>query len=252
MPPTVQGTAARRAPQAARFYHEPVRAASRRAPHLEPAQAAATVAQAAAALAQALKDSTDPNVVRRVAFGLSEVAAGLDAQDAAQAGTALTQALKDGRHPEALAALARALSAVAARLGPRQAAEAAAMLFPVLAGAAEPSRSKDLVPALSALLSAAGPEVSLRATSAAGAGQPLAALPFLVRAAEPPACRLSAQQLVELLKLPGCVGAARRVVLDQLGNRYKRRFGDLWEFVGWAQENEPGLDLLTPPQRPGP
>jgi hypothetical protein len=113
----------------------------------------------------------------------------------------------------------------------------------------------DLAPALAALLSTASPaEVSRRAATvaSAGVGQPLSSLPVLAAVVEPAPCRLSTQQLVELLKSPACVGVAGRVVLDQLGNRYRRRFTDLWEFVAWAQEHEPGLDLSTPPQRPRP
>jgi hypothetical protein len=57
---------------------------------------------------------------------------------------------------------------------------------------------------------------------------------------------------VELLKHPMLVNQARRIVLDQLGQRYGRRFADLWEFVAWAREHEPNLDLTTLPQRPRP
>jgi hypothetical protein len=81
---------------------------------------------------------------------------------------------------------------------------------------------------------------------------PLACLPLLRPALEPLPCRLSTPQLVELLKHPLFVNEARRIVLDQLGHRYGRRFADLWEFVAWAREHEPNLDLTTPPQRPRP
>jgi hypothetical protein len=46
------------------------------------------------------------------------------------------------------------------------------------------------------------------------------------------------------------VGAARRAVLDQLGNRYHRTFADQWEFVRYAREQRLGLDFTTPPKRP--
>jgi hypothetical protein len=81
---------------------------------------------------------------------------------------------------------------------------------------------------------------------------PLACFPLLRPALEPLPCRLSTQQLVELLKHPMLVNQARRIVLDQLGNRYGRRFADVWQFVAWAREHEPTLDLTTPPQRPRP
>lgn len=52
--------------------------------------------------------------------------------------------------------------------------------------------------------------------------------------------------------MSACVGPARRVVLDQLGNRYYRRFADAWEFVRFAHEQHLDLDFTTPPQRPEP
>ena len=54
--------------------------------------------------------------------------------------------------------------------------------------------------------------------------------------AEPFPCRLTTQELVELLKMPTCFGAARRVVLDHLGNRYGRRFTNHWAFVRYVHE----------------
>ncbi len=79
---------------------------------------------------------------------------------------------------------------------------------------------------------------------------PLLPRPFLPAAAEPLPCRLTTQELVELLKMPTCFGPARRVVLDQLENRYKRRFCNHWAFVRYAQENGLNLDFTTPPKRP--
>ena len=42
----------------------------------------------------------------------------------------------------------------------------------------------------------------------------------------------------------------RRVILDQLGNRYHRRFDTHWDFVRYAQEQGLNLDFTTPPKRP--
>jgi len=70
--------------------------------------------------------------------------------------------------------------------------------------------------------------------------------------AEPFPCRLTTQELVDLLKMPTCVGAVRRVVLDHLGNRYGRRFVNHWAFVRFATEQKLNLDFTTPPQRPDP
>jgi hypothetical protein len=71
-------------------------------------------------------------------------------------------------------------------------------------------------------------------------------------AAEPFPCRLTTQELVELLKMPTCFGTARRVVLDHLGNRYGRRFVNHWAFVRFARDQGLDLDFTTPPQRPDP
>ena len=66
----------------------------------------------------------------------------------------------------------------------------------------------------------------------------------------PPPCSLTTQELVELLKMPTCCGAARRVVLDQLGNIHGRRFVNHWAFVRFAREKGLDVHLTTPPRRP--
>jgi hypothetical protein len=82
------------------------------------------------------------------------------------------------------------------------------------------------------------------------AGGPLTALGLLLPATEPPPCRLSTKELVELLKMPPFVDEARRAVLDQLGNRYRRHFADVWEFVRFANEQNLDLDFTSSPKRP--
>jgi tRNA A-37 threonylcarbamoyl transferase component Bud32 len=79
---------------------------------------------------------------------------------------------------------------------------------------------------------------------------PLASIPLLPAAADPLPCRLSTQDLVDLLKMPTCVREVRRVILDQLGNRYRRRFDTHWDFVRYAQQQHLDLDFTTPPKRP--
>ena len=56
--------------------------------------------------------------------------------------------------------------------------------------------------------------------------------------------------VVDLLKMPTCRLEARRVLVRQLGNQCGRPFADMWEFVNWAKENRPDLDLTSPPVRP--
>jgi hypothetical protein len=142
----------------------------------------------------------------------------------------------------------------------KDAATATAQAATTLLQASEPKDPKtvgSLAQGLSGVLSAVAPEeIPIRSATAAsvvalpgGTGHLLTAL--ALPAAEPLPCRLSTPQLVELLKMPGYVGAARRVVLDHLDNRYRHRFADVWEFVRFAQEQHLGLDFTTPPQRPG-
>jgi hypothetical protein len=50
--------------------------------------------------------------------------------------------------------------------------------------------------------------------------------------------------------MPTCVRELRRVILDQLGNRHRRRFDTHWDFVRFAQEQHLDLDFTTPPKRP--
>ncbi len=86
--------------------------------------------------------------------------------------------------------------------------------------------------------------------SAAGAGHEGAIEAAARISAEPFPCRLTTQGLVELLKMPTCFGAMRRVVLKHLSNRYGRRFANHWAFVRYATEQKLGLDFTTPPKRP--
>jgi hypothetical protein len=54
---------------------------------------------------------------------------------------------------------------------------------------------------------------------------------------------------VDLLKQPTCIGKARRVILIQLENRYRRKFGDHWDFVRFAEKQKLALDFTSPPKR---
>jgi hypothetical protein len=202
------------------------RGLSAMAGRLEPRDAAALAAEAVPILLRAMQDDArDPGALRRVAEGLSALAGCLEARDAAavtaQAAAAFLHLMKDLNDPLVLQSLARGFSAVLSAVPPaenpsRSATAASSVVFP------------------------------------AGIGQPLAALALVLPAAEPPPCRLSDQQLVELLKMPTCVAEARRVILDQLGNRYRRSFADVWEFVRFAREQNLDLDFTTPPKRPEP
>ena len=86
--------------------------------------------------------------------------------------------------------------------------------------------------------------------------------------------RLTERQLTELLKSPVCFGLGKTLVLDVLDERLNPRAGEMtamrflagfaatepfverlrlfrtrWDFVRWAQQHLPDLDLVTPPRR---
>jgi tRNA A-37 threonylcarbamoyl transferase component Bud32 len=216
---------------------------------------AADAARAATTLIEVIKRATDPDDLGALAKCLSAVEARLQAADAARAAITLIEAIKDTENLDALGALAHGLSVVAARV---KAEDAAITVLHAMKKAKDPKTLQQLAQGLSAALSAVPPaEISARSAMAAatvafpsGTGDPLASLALLLPAAEPPPCRLSTEQLVELLKMPTCIPEARRVVLDQLGNRYRRTFANQWEFVRFAEEQKLGLDFTSPPKRP--
>jgi tRNA A-37 threonylcarbamoyl transferase component Bud32 len=245
-------------PNALRVLAEGLSAVAARMDAKDAAQAAATLVQ----VIKDTKDPKDPNAVAWLATGLPALAARMEARDAAQAVATLVQVTKETKDPTALRLLAFGLSALAARMDARDAVAATAEAAATLAQAIRDSKNtmdlRSLLQGLSALPSAVPPAAipSRSATAAAaaafpaGTGDPLTALPLLLCAAEPPLSHLSTQQLVELLKMAPCVYEPRRVVLDQLGNRYHRTFADVWEFVRYAEEQKLGLDFIKPPQRP--
>jgi hypothetical protein len=218
--------------------------------------AAAIAGEAAATLAQAMKDIENPNVLYALAQG--KLAAHLVPKQAAQAATILVQAMRNEKNYHTLSMLTEGLSAVAARIEAKEASAVAGQSSLILVQAMEDSSDLPvLTKALSALLSTIPPTTppcSATVASAvafpAGTGHPLAILALILPAAEPPPCRLSTQQLVELLKMPTCFGEARHVILDCLGNRYRHTFSDVWAFVRFAKEQNLDLDFISPPQRP--
>jgi len=78
----------------------------------------------------------------------------------------------------------------------------------------------------------------------------LPVFPTVQRACQPLSCRLSTQNVVELLLVPTCFGKARQVVLKHFGSRYGSRFANHWDFVRFAKEQHLDLDFTTPPKRP--
>jgi hypothetical protein len=195
------------------------KALSALAARLEPKEAAHTCVQATEVLVEALA-KTNPVYGPRLAVALSDLAGRLTPDEAAHACARAAAILADTPswvYPYSL-------SALAARMEPKEAAHvcflAAANHLKVMAmgkpEAVDPdSWAKGLSKGLSAVL----------------------------------ARDLPPQTLVNLLKHPCCVGAARRLVLDQISRHYHRPFADQWDFVDYVQQQKLGLDLTTPPAR---
>jgi hypothetical protein len=212
-------------------------------------QAATITEQAAKTLIQAMKGRTRPYGTEQLANALSALAPRMKPKAAT---ATLVQAMTNSKEAESKVLLAQAMSALAARAEPTDAATISAALESALVqnvqdtygGGAwqRPSALQSHVPSAAATASAVA--------FPANGGHPLAALAILLPTAEPPSCRLSDQQLVNVMKTPACIGPTRRAILDQLGNRYRRTFADVWEFVRYAQQQRLNLDFTTPPQRP--
>jgi hypothetical protein len=222
-----------------------------------------------------------PFALAALAEGLSEVAGRMPRKEGSglctQAAFALIQKLEDQekrrglvaaapfpfqssqreRFLQAQYALAGSLSVLAARMEPK---DAATVLMEIMTKMSNDEGVRQyLAETLWASLTAVYPPGSYRWSVSFRRPDPKApnAIPYVTLAGFPPvpkhllAVRLTTRELAELLKQPTCIGQARRVILQELENRYRCRFADQWAFVRYAQENDLGLDLTAPPQRFG-
>jgi hypothetical protein len=225
-------------------------------------------AEAARSLNQALAQAKDAEVRQQLARGLAEVAGRLEPAEAAricmEAARSEIPGLDQGAYEAAQVAAVERVSILLQPLDGEAASHAARVFAHRIV--ADPGRfcfknegGGRLVfhpEVLERFLThAPRPQVRQRAVAVAAAigtmpGGPLASLASVRTAGEPLPCRLSTQDLVELLKMPSCVGELRRLMLDHLGNRYGRRFDTHWDFVRYAHEQGLDLDFTTPPKRP--
>jgi hypothetical protein len=194
---------------------------------LEPADVAGLCAQAARSYNQALDERHDPYAWARAAEAVSILIQPLDNEDAAHAARAFT--LRTVSDPDSSCIVNVDMDQTALGFN-------AAVLERFLINGTRLQIQRR-----------AGAIAAAIGISAKGL---LPSLPLLPAAAEPLPCRLGTQDLVELLKMPTCVGEIRRVVLNHLGNRYGRRFDTHWDFVRYAQQQGLDLDFTTPPKRP--
>jgi hypothetical protein len=236
----------------------------------------AAAAESAAALVQAMRETADPIIktpgpadsvtLSRVAdktSGLAQsvavVATRIPREDAARFCTEAAMILAHLRGKERdpwkwnaarnLARLDEGLSALAVWTPP----DAVFALAGAMSKAADPTVRQALEGAIVALLGPAprtdhARTIAAAVTTPADGGLFPGALWLLTlaveQAAESPPCHFSAQELVDLLKHPFCVGTTRRAILDQLENRYSTTFADHWAFVRFAQEQNLGLDFI--------
>jgi hypothetical protein len=228
------------------------------AARLEPEEAAV----AARVWIDALAKETSTSVRLFLAQGLAAVVAQLEPQEAAQYAAAaariLTDALTKETNRSARSYLAQGLAAVTARRGLVEAAAAVRILTDALAKETDWVARSALARGLAAVAAPLGPEEAARQSVAAARGigemlspsTRLSGLATLTEASQPVPSLVTTQQLVELLKMPTCIGEARTVVLEMLGQRYQRTFADQWEFVDFAERHLPDIDLKSPPKRP--
>src|SRR5262249_54971382 len=151
------------------------------------------------------------------------------ARNAATIASALTLAMGETSGPDKLDELARGLLAVSAQLRAEDASAAARALADALANAPNTADSRSLMHALRAIseerlsTSEAASRAVLAARAVGESAFPSArfsGLNTLMQASQPLPNRLTTQQLVDLLKMPTCIGEARTVVLEMLGQRY--------------------------------
>jgi hypothetical protein len=210
--------------------------------HLEPQEAARLRTQAAASLIRSMAKITDPASHKGLAEGVLAVTAHMTPAEAV-ATLAKALAATTDPDPDARRVLARGLASVVARAEEGEAAalaaQAAAALIQAIARTSYPNDKKQLAEEFVAVLNRADAPGRLPRAAAVGAG-----------AGSPAPCRLAPQDLVDLLKQPLCTGEARRLVLAQLEKQYHRPFADHWDFVRFAHQERPELDLTAPARRP--
>ncbi len=225
------------------------------AARLDPKEAKKCCAAAASLVMQVMTKTADPHALHSLAKGLSAVAAHLDRKDAREFsadGIALLMRVRtkaEVKYDQVVHA--RSLSALAAPLDPK---EAIASLTQAMTKTTDSNALKVLRNGLWKCLAGSAPsELSFHPTATVGLASFstgfFLAPALLSPVVSPPECRLSTNDLVEFLKNPLCVGQARRVILDQLANRYQRKFADQWDFVRYATQENLGLDFTTPPVR---
>jgi tRNA A-37 threonylcarbamoyl transferase component Bud32 len=218
---------------------------------LDPARAGKVADALVAAMEKCHVQSLGP-----LAFGLQAVSKRLNPTQAARIAEALVGVMGKQNDPFVLRQLLSALQALGGQVDAAHHCKAAAI---VVAAQAKPVVLNSFLydQVLLTVLRRMPSEDDFRSPRAvagivaasAGLGYTFPLPKALEIAMTPVPPPLPAQDLVDLLKQPFCVGLARRRVLDQLQRHYHRPFADQWDFVRHVQEHKLDLDLSTPPQR---
>ena len=213
-----------------------------------------------AVLVQALGKNSDEQILKEFALDLADVASRLGDKEASPhysvAVEVLFQVMRKTTDPNALSRLAEDFIGLAGHLEAKEASQKIALVATLLVEyLGKRTNQSELVKILDAVLTVDSASERVKKSQilaevvALGPARPLLMVPFMASILKPQPCRIETQQLVELLKHPFCVGPCRQVVLEKLARRYGRPFGNVWEFIRFAREQQLDLDLTTPPQR---
>ncbi len=223
---------------------------------LEPQQANPLAERAAQQLVKAMGKTSSHIALQVLALGLADVTACLEPKLGAtytrEACQYLEKAMGKTSNRFTSRSLARGLAELAGRM---EFYPASQILIQALARVKEPDAQSALLLGLGAVLHKMDSRELVRRIggqvgSVSCLNHPLIGMPgFLITGHRLPASNASTQELVDVLKLPGCIGVARRTVLNLLEQRYQRKFSNHWEFVRFTREQKLDCDLESPPRR---
>jgi serine/threonine protein kinase len=232
------------------------------APWLPPDAAARQASAAVVIIKDALHKTHYNDARQNLAAALSFLAPRLTTGGAGAPSQEVMEDMDETAEISVICALARALASLAPRLGSeqeaaRQAGAAARKIMGAMGRTTASAELEELKTTLAVVIGRSGrdasvpPELWIGCAAGNVNAPPMFLSAFaLAEASRPSSGRLTEVQLVDLLRMPTCREPARQVILVQLGWQCGRPFADMWEFVEWAKENRPDLDLTSPPVRP--
>ena len=199
-------------------------------------------------LIKAIAQTTDREDRRELAFTLKAALRELAPAEGQQAFTRLLAAIEQGTDRDQGELLMDVLAAVATKLPP---AEARQTFDQLLTALSEKAPASGILPLVAAKLA---PPEAQQASAQLLATIENTTYPIqpgvLARALKAVPANVAEQTLLDLLKRPMSVGTFRSTLLEMLERQTHQKFdGDLWKMVAWAQAR--GLDVKSPPQRPG-